>query len=99
LVGGALELEVEGLRGGGCERGMRGVHLDEGADEARTLKMDGNKRHSPCCPSQYAILARLVLLPTPLTPQKTMTYGRPLARWRCGFERGRGRGEETRAEG
>lgn len=30
------------------------------------------------CTSQYAILARLVLLPTPFTPTKTMTYGLPL---------------------
>ncbi len=30
------------------------------------------------CTSQYAILARLVLLPTPFTPTNTITYGLPL---------------------
>lgn len=30
-----------------------------------------------CCRSQYAIFARLVDFPTPLTPTKTIEYGKP----------------------
>lgn len=33
-----------------------------------------------CCSSQYATLARLVDLPTPLTPMNTMVYGLPRCR-------------------
>ncbi len=60
----------------GAARPLLRCCLVEGAP-ARKVSQAAMRTLMLCWPSQYAILARLVDLPTPLTPQKTMTYGRP----------------------